>query len=208
MRVLIAEDDDASRIIVSRMLTDSRHELVITNNGADAWAILERDDAPRLAILDWIMPGMSGTEICRRVRAKQGDKPTYIILLAAKSSKAEIVEGLVAGANDYIVKPFDSGELRARVQVGVTVVDLQQKLAERVVELEEAFVKVKRLEGIIPICTYCKQVRDDQNYWQQVECYVSEHSDAKFSHGVCPSCYESVIVPQLEQMQTEIPRSE
>ena len=93
-------------------------------------------------------------------------------------------------------------------KVGVTFVDLQQKLAERVVELEEAFAKVKRLEGIIPICTYCKQVRDDQNYWQQVECYVSEHSDAKFSHGVCPSCYESIIVPQLEQMQIEILRPE
>lgn len=201
MKILIAEDNEVSRVILSRTLTAWGHELVITQNGEEAWAKLESDDAPRLAILDWMMPGMDGTEVCRRVREKQTATPTYIMLLTGKSEKADIVTGLLAGANDYIVKPFDREELRARVQVGVTVVELQRKLAERVVELEEALNQVKKLQGIVPICSYCRQVRNDQNYWQQVESYVSENSETKFSHGVCPSCYETVIVPQLAQIQ-------
>src|SRR5207253_8754553 len=158
---------------------------------------------PRLVILDWMMPVMDGLEVCRRIRQRQSATPTYIILLTAKGSKAEIVEGLIAGANDYVIKPFDRDELRARVHVGVTVVELQQNLAERILELEEALAQVKHLQGILPICTYCKQVRNDQNYWQQVECYISEHSEAKFSHSICPNCYEAVVMPQLEQMRNE-----
>ena len=203
MKILVAEDDDVIRRILKLTLTASGHEVVTVQDGAGAWSILQREDAPRLAILDWMMPGMDGTEVCRRVRQKQSATPTFIILLTARSGKADIVAGLVAGANDYIIKPFDREELRARVQVGVTVVELQQNLAERVIELEEALAQVKRLQGIVPICSYCKQVRNDQDYWQQVECYVSEHSEAQFSHGVCPTCYEAVVVPQLAQMQIE-----
>lgn len=202
MKILIAEDDEVSRRILELTLTASGHEVVTAQDGTEAWSLLEREDAPRLAILDWMMPGMDGTEVCRRVRKRQGTMPTYIILLTAKSGKSDIVEGLGAGANDYIVKPFDREELRARVHVGATVVELQQSLAERVSQLEEALAQVKRLQGIVPICSYCKQVRNDQNYWQQVDCYVSEHSEAQFSHGVCPTCYEAVIMPQLAEMES------
>jgi CheY-like chemotaxis protein len=152
-------------------------------------------------ILDWMMPGMDGIEICRRVRQRKNSSHTYIILLTAKSSKANIVEGLIAGANDYVTKPFDRDELRARVNVGETVLDLQQKLAGRVIELEEALGQVRVLQGILPICSYCKHVRDDKDYWQSVECYISEHSETKFSHGICPPCYERVIKPQLEEIR-------
>ena len=162
--------------------------------------MLQRDDAPRLAILDWMMPEMDGTEVCRRIRQSQTSAPPYIILLTAKSSKADIVEGLAAGANDYITKPFDREELLARVRVGVTVLKLQQSLAERVTDLEEALAQVRVLQGILPICSYCKQVRDDKNYWQSVERYVSKHSEAKFSHGICPQCYEAEVKPMLQEM--------
>lgn len=199
MKILIAEDDEVSRRLLAKSLTGWGHEIVITENGKEAWSILQREDAPRLAILDWMMPEMDGTEVCRLVRQKQSATPTYIILLTAKSRKADIVEGLAAGANDYITKPFDREELLARVQVGVTVIELQRSLAERVTDLEEALAQVRVLQGILPICSYCKHVRDDKDYWQSVEGYITAHSEARFSHSICPQCYESVVKPLLEE---------
>ena len=199
MRILIAEDDEVSRRVLHLTLTATDHEVVVTKNGTEALSVLENEGAPRLAILDWMMPEIDGIEICRRVRRRLSATPIYIILLTAKNSKADIIEGLEAGANDYITKPFDRFELRARVQVGETVVNLQRNLAVRVEELEIALGKVKQLQTILPICTYCKHIRDDRNYWQQVDSYISEHTDTQFSHGICPDCYESVVKPQLEQ---------
>lgn len=203
MKILIAEDERVSRRLLEVTLTGWGHEVIVTEQGEEAWAILQQEDPPSLAILDWMMPGMDGIEICRRVRQRKNSSPTYIVLLTAKSSKANIVEGLIAGANDYVTKPFDRNELRARLHVGKTVLDLQQKLAGRVIELEEALGQVRVLQGILPICSYCKHVRDDKDYWQSVECYISEHSEAKFSHGICPSCYESVVKPQLEKKRSK-----
>src|SRR5207237_6416573 len=104
-----------------------------------------------------------------------------------------IVTGLTAGADDYIVKPFQRDELHARVRVGERLLELQATLADRVKELEAALARVKLLHGLLPICSYCKKVRDDQNYWQQVESYISAHSGVQFSHGICPGCYESLM---------------
>lgn len=203
MKILIAEDDEISRRILQLTLTNWGHEITITKDGAQAWSALAADNAPLLAILDWMMPGLDGLEICRRVRELPRTAPPYIILLTAKGSKQDIVQGLEAGANDYITKPFDRDELRARLQVGETVVKLQQALGERISELEDALAQVKQLQGILPICSYCKNVRDDQNYWQSVENYITEHSETKFSHGICPACYEAVIKPQFEQRKRE-----
>ncbi len=199
MKILIAEDNKVSRRILQVTLTDAGHEVIATQNGAAAWAVLEKDDSPNLAILDWIMPEMDGLEICRRVRQQSSATPVYIILLTAKPHKADVVRGLEAGANDYMLKPFDRDELRARVRVGEMVVTLQQNLAARVEELENALVQVKLLQGILPICSYCKDIRNDQNYWQKLDIYVTEHSEAKFSHSICPTCYESVVEPQLKE---------
>jgi sigma-B regulation protein RsbU (phosphoserine phosphatase) len=201
MRILIAEDDDVSRRVLELTLAAAGHDLVATKNGAEALSVLESENAPRLAILDWMMPDIDGLEVCRRVRALPGDTPVYIILLTAKTGKQEIVQGLDAGANDYITKPFDRHELRARVQVGETVVDLQRSLAARVAELEIVLGRMKQLQGILPICSYCKHIRNDRNYWQQVDTYISEHTDTQFSHGICPSCYESVVKKQLEERE-------
>ena len=203
MKILIAEDDEVSRRILQLTLASWGHEVITTRDGAEAWSILAREAAPPLAILDWMMPQMDGLEVCRRVRQRQPAVPIYLILLTAKGGKTDIVQGLNAGANDYVIKPFDRDELRARVQVGANVVELQQSLAERVLELEAALMQVKQLQGILPICSYCKHVRNDQNYWQQVESYVSEHSAAKFSHSIYPTCYEAVVKPQLEQRRSE-----
>ena len=199
MKILIAEDDDVSRRVLQLTLSAAGHDVVQTKNGAEALAVLENADAPPLAILDWMMPDIDGAEVCRRIRRAPSATPVYLILLTAKTDKADIVAGLEAGANDYITKPFDRQELRARVQVGETVVNLQRNLAARVAELEIALGRVKQLQGILPICSYCKHVRDDGNYWQQVETYISEHTDTQFSHSICPDCYDSVVRPKLAE---------
>ena len=200
MRILIAEDDLVSRRMLEATLSRWGYEVVVTSDGEAAWGILREKDAPRIAILDWMMPGLDGIEVCRHVRALTSPDTPYLILLTAKGSKTDIVNGLQAGADDYIVKPFDREELRARVQAGARILTLQASLASRVRELEEALARVKTLQGLLPICSYCKRVRNDGDYWQQVESYVSDHSDARFSHGICPDCYESVVRPQLETL--------
>src|ERR1043166_3980525 len=146
MRILIAEDDPVSRRVLATTLTKWGHEVVITADGLEAWTALQRDDAPRLAIIDWMMPEIEGPEICRRVRREPKTESTYIILLTALSERAEIVAGLEAGADDYLTKPFDRHELRVRLQAGARIVGLQGSLAQRVHELEAAVVERKRAE--------------------------------------------------------------
>ena len=159
---------------------------------------LQAEDAPRLVILDWMMPGMEGLRICQQMRASPQPLPTYIILLTAREQKEDVVSGLDAGANDYITKPFNRGELQARVRVGERVVELQSSLAARVKELQEALAHIKKLQGILPICIHCHRIRDDRNYWQRLEGYISEHSDAVFSHGLCPDCLQELYPAFLD----------
>ena len=200
MRILIAEDDSVSRRLLQALLHKWGYEVVVCADGTVAWEALQKPDAPTLAILDWMMPGIDGVDICQRLRALSRPFPTYTILLTAKDRKEDIVTGLQAGADDYVVKPFDRDELQARVQVGWRVTALQNALAQRVHELEAALARVKQLHGLLPICSYCKKVRNDQNYWQQVESYVAEHSEAQFSHGICPECYQKHLKPQLDSL--------
>ena len=202
MKILIAEDDAVSRRILETTLVKMGHEVLALSGGELAWAVLGNQGAPALAILDWMMPGIDGVEVCRRVRA--AGSSAYIILLTAKSTKADLAEGLEAGADDYIVKPFDRQELRARLSAGLRIVELQRRLAERIRELEEAMANVKRLEGLLPICSYCKNVRSGQNYWQRVESYVTDNSGLQFSHGICPDCYSGIVQPQIDGLRTAV----
>lgn len=143
-----------------------------------------------------MMPGIDGVRVCQEVRRRPQPKPIYIILLTARGHSADIVAGLEAGADDYMTKPFCPEELQARLQVGSRIVDLQLSLADRVCEMEEALSRLKQLQGLLPICSYCMKVRDDQNYWLQIESYISEHSEAQFSHSPCPKCSENVVIGQ------------
>jgi DNA-binding response OmpR family regulator len=188
VKILIAEDDFTSRTMLTAVLQKFGHEVVVTSDGAEAWEVLQRPGAPRLAILDWMMPGLDGVEVCLRVRALETDRPPYLVLLTARNEKKNIVEGLFAGADDYMVKPYDAEELKARIEVGSRIIKLQDRLTDKVQELCEALEQVKTLEGILPICCYCKKIRDDGNYWRQLEEYVSSRSKALFSHGICPEC--------------------
>ena len=135
MRILIAEDEGTTRLLLAAVLRKNGYEVVEVENGAEAWAALQRPDAPSLAILDWMMPEMDGLEVVRRVRARKTEHPPYLIMLTARGDKADLVEGLDAGANDYLAKPFDPGELRARVSVGRRMVEMQDELKARNEEL-------------------------------------------------------------------------
>ncbi len=200
MKTLIAEDEIVSCRVLEDMLGDWGYEVVVAHDGGSAWGILQEEDPPKLAILDWLMPGMDGVEICRRLRGIDSREPAYIILLTGKNRKEDIVTALEAGANDFITKPFDAEELRVRVQAGRRIVELQSDLAARVKELQEALDHIKTLQGILPICSYCGKIRDDRSYWSKLESYLAEHANVRFSHGICPECYEKHVVPMLDEI--------
>jgi sigma-B regulation protein RsbU (phosphoserine phosphatase) len=187
-RVLVAEDHYVSRHLLERNLMNWGFTVVTAQDGKEALTILESAEAPPLAILDWMMPKMDGLEVCARVREHANRPYVYLVLLTAKSQKEEIAAGLQAGADDYVIKPFDPDELRARLTVGQRVVGLERTLARKVSDLENALADVRRLKSLLPICMYCKSVRNDQDYWQAIDIYIHQQTGTDFSHGICPAC--------------------
>lgn len=199
MKVLFAEDNGASRLLLRELLESWGYEVQSCVNGGQAWDALQQPDAPDLILLDWMMPVMDGIDVCRKTRESFNNPPKYIILLTARGAAQDITEGFRAGANDYIVKPFLKDELFARLKAGERVLHFQHSLVQRVAELQTALNEIKTLRGLIPICTYCKRIRDDRDSWRQMEAYISKHTGARFSHGVCPTCYEKFVGPQLAE---------
>ncbi len=191
MHVLVADDDRTTTMILAAALKRWNCEVTVVADGATAWEHLTTRQ-PAMAILDWMMPRVDGPTLCRQIREHGDLAGMYVLLLTSRDSRADVVAGLDAGADDYLTKPVDREELRARVHVGMRVAALQARLQDRVRELQEALSQVTRLEGLLPICSYCKNIRSDGDSWQQMEQYIAEHSDAQFSHGICPSCYERV----------------
>ena len=141
MKILIAEDDATSQLLLQSTLEQWDHEVVVTSDGLQAYQALLADDAPRLAIFDWMMPHLDGVDICRKARKEARLEHLYVIILTTRDTKDDIAEALSAGADDYLNKPFDRKELQARIQVGKRVLDLQMTLADRVRELEEAIAR-------------------------------------------------------------------
>ncbi|MCK4428132.1 MAG: response regulator [candidate division Zixibacteria bacterium] len=189
MKILIAEDEKISRKILETTLTKAGHDVVAVEDGVKALESI-RKVMPDMLVTDWMMPDLDGLELCRRVRALDLSTYVYIILLTALTQKENIIEGLDAGADDYVTKPFERTELLARVRAGERVIQLERSLRQKNKELSEALAHVKQLKGLLPICMFCKKIRNDKNYWQQVEEYLAEHTEADFSHSICPECLE------------------
>jgi sigma-B regulation protein RsbU (phosphoserine phosphatase) len=189
MKILIAEDEKTSRKILEKTLTKAGHDVVVVEDGLKALASIQKE-VPDMLITDWMMPDLDGLELCCRVRALDLSSYVYIILWTALTQKENIIQGLDAGADDYITKPFDRTELLARVRAGERVIQLEKSLRQKNEELSEALAQVKQLKGLLPICMFCKKIRNDEDYWQQVEEYLVEHTEADFSHSICPDCME------------------
>jgi DNA-binding response OmpR family regulator len=151
----------------------------VAAEGLAAWEHIAGDHPPDLAVIDWMMPGIDGLELCRRIRATPPRSPVYVILLTARTSRQDLVDGLEAGADDYLTKPFDPDELRARIHVGKRTLGLM--------------ASIKQLRGLLPICSYCKRVRSDEDYWEQVDSYLASHTDVQWSHSICPECLEKAL---------------
>jgi DNA-binding response OmpR family regulator len=193
MQILIADDDAISRRLATHALTGCGAEVSIAEDGHAAWVQIQERRQSTVLILDRQMPGIDGLDLCRRARLLPPFPPLYIVMVTSAAETVDITAGLDAGADDYVIKPFNAAELRARAQVGMRMAALQESMARRLSELEQALANVKQLRGLLPMCAYCKKIRVDDKYWQQLEGYLSDHSDAEFSHGICPECFPSVI---------------
>ena len=187
MKVLIAEDNAVSRRILNTWLEKLGHTVLAATNGREAWDLFQRENVS-LVLTDWMMPGVDGPTLCRMIREAPSKKYTYIILLTILTGKGSYLEAMTAGADDFLSKPYDREMLAARL-----------KVAERILSLQD---EVKQLQGLLPICQYCKKIRDASSHWTHLETYISNNSEADFSHGVCPECVETHVKPQLDALRS------
>ena len=193
VQILIADDDPISRTLALRALTGCGVDVTLAEDGHVAWRFVRERTEPTVLVLDRLMPGIDGVDLCRRARLLPASPPLYILMVTGASETADVTAGLDAGADDYVIKPFNAAELKARAQVGMRVVALQESVVRRLAELERALASVKQLRGLLPMCAYCKKIRVDDVYWQQLEGYLSDHSEAEFTHGVCPECFPTIL---------------
>ncbi|HSU53159.1 MAG TPA: response regulator [Candidatus Dormibacteraeota bacterium] len=173
MNILVVDDDATLRYVLESSLRRLGHRVVAVQDGVEALTVFAKGHVP-LVISDMLMPEIDGLELCRRIRQANRSHYTYVILLTSVEGREGYLNGMRAGADDFLNKPFDAEMLTARLNV-----------AERILKLQS---EVKHLAGLLPICACCKKVRDDQNYWHQVETFLTVHTDARFSHSYCPDC--------------------
>ncbi|MBI2926547.1 MAG: response regulator [Verrucomicrobia bacterium] len=188
MKILIAEDDAASRKILEAILRSLGHEVVAANNGQEAWEAFDRDPV-RLIVSDWLMAVVDGLALCKKVRARPKTPYTYFIMLTARSEREKYEEAMAGGVDDFLAKPLSRTDLTIRLRV-----------AERILGYT---TQIRELKKLLPICMYCKKIRDDQDYWHGVEAYIHAHTGTDFSHSICPVCYEQHIKPQLAELGCE-----
>lgn len=195
--VLIVDDAPENIRIIENLLKPDKIIKAATH-GEKALEIAMSDTPPDIILLDVEMPGMSGFEICRKLKGSSRTADIPIIFLTAKTDTDYIVKGFEHGAVDYVIKPFNAVELKARVQTHLNLKRAIDSEKELVVRLREALAQVKQLSGILPICANCKKIRNDSGYWEQVESYIKDHSEAEFSHGLCPECIRK-LYPELSE---------
>ena len=190
MKVLIAEDELIASRVLEAALRHLGHEPLLAENGESAWQILQTEPV-RVVVSDWQMPGLDGLGLCRKIRARPGDYVYFMLLTQQAATEQNLREATEAGVDDFLGKPVDSGQLWMRLRV-----------AERILSYA---TEVRQLESFLPMCGYCKNIRDDKNYWQQIEGYINERTGSEFSHSICPDCYQRVVVPELDKLRATSP---
>jgi phosphoserine phosphatase RsbU/P len=204
-RVLIAEDHAASRQALQALLERHGFRVSPAATGAEAREILTSFDPPSLALIDWMLPEMTGIELCRAIRAHHPGHYIYFIMITARDSVEDLSEAFAAGADDFIRKPCEPVELLARLKSGQRIVELEHRLAARVDEVERTLERVRHLERLLPICMYCKRVRKDPTYWQEIDEYIHLQTGTDFSHGICPDCMTAVEAGVRVSLRPELP---
>ena len=197
VRVLVAEDNERARTALVFLLERHGYEAVVANDGQAALRILLAANSPQIALLDWEMPLLDGLHVCSAVRSIPHRPYVYIVMVTARDSAADMLAAFSAGVDDFLSKPVDIAQLLARMRCGERVLALEERCAQRIVDLEKAHAEVSQLKLLLPICMYCKKVREDGDYWQEIETYLREQTGTKFSHGICPSCLESVLTGEM-----------
>ncbi len=189
MKILTVEDDAVARAVLRQALLKLGHEVVEAKNGAEALVLLAQEPV-RLVVSDWMMPELDGLELCRALRNRVEADYVYFILLTSRDPDVDNQrEAIEAGVDDFLTKPLNLQDIWMRLRV-----------AERILRYA---TEVRQLEAFLPICGYCKKVRDDQNYWQQIESYINERTGTDFSHSVCPDCYQRVVVPEMDKLRAD-----
>ncbi len=182
MKVLIAEDDLVASRVLQTALEKLGHQVTTASDGLAAWQSF--DAAPtRVVVSDWMMPQVDGLELCRKIRERKETDYTWFILLTMHGSREDYRKAMDAGVDDFLHKPLDGDDLMVRLRV-----------AERIIQ---DATQIRRLKSLLPICLYCKKVRDDRDYWKQIDAYIHEQTGTDFSHGICPECYEKHVKPML-----------
>jgi DNA-binding response OmpR family regulator len=184
--VLVVEDDATARLFLASALQKLGHTVTVAVDGREAWAVFQHAPFP-VVVSDWVMPEMDGPELCRRIRVGDRTRYTYLILLTSLDDRSHYRQGMEAGADDFLTKPPDLETLQIRLRV-----------AERILGLQE---EVRRLEGLLSICAYCKRIRDERQNWVRVEEYIEGRSDATFTHGICPECRDTIVKPQIDRLR-------
>ena len=177
-------------MVFETMLRQLGHETMAAKDGAQAWEMF-LGMQPGVVISDWMMPGVDGLELCRRIRSQVGDYSFFILVSHRTTDTDNLKLAVEAGVDDFLQKPLQQEDLWLRL-----------RMAERILKYDR---EVRHLEKFIPICSYCKKVRDDKNYWNQIENYIKSRTGSNFSHSVCPDCYTRVVVPQMQELGAEPP---
>ena len=180
--ILIVDDERQNIKVLTQFLRDT-YKIMVAKDGEQALNAVSRSIVPDLILLDIMMPGIDGYEVCKRLKADEKTKHIPVIFVTAVTETQDAARGFQAGAVDFIQKPLDPVIAKARV-------DLHIKLHKTMADLKAALSQVKKLSGLLPICMYCKKIRDDKGYWNQIEAYIDNHSEAQFSHSICHDCAE------------------
>lgn len=188
LRVLVAEDHAPTRDRLTFLLQRHGYEVIMASDGRTAYEYLAAPQGPTIALLDWMLPEMTGPRICKELHRTNTRRFIYFIIVTARDSIEDLNKAFEAGADDFIRKPCDPTELLARLRAGQRIVELEHRLSARVAECEVALENVRQLKRLLPICMYCKKVRDDSEYWREIEGYIHDQTGTDFSHGICPDC--------------------
>lgn len=198
LRILVVDDDAFTRVALESVIKGAGWAPVAMEDPEMAYEMLVGPDAPPIALIDWQMPTLSGLELCRRVRQAAPSARPYLIFVTSNSTSNDIVTGLDAGADGYMTKPIAADELQARVRAGLRMIALQDELRTRLEKAEAESARTKPLRELLPMCVYCRRIRDDEEHWSSLERYLTEQLDVRFTHGFCPTCYVHHVLPDLE----------